>query len=289
MTAIGPLIAATIVTGDLDRASTAYRTGLGLRLVAEGRIGDQVAALWQTPTLADARWSLLATDRNGCGGLRLVEVPGATPVFEPLTSLGWAAAELSVIEPERLLEPLRRAGFQLLGKPRALGSNPAIRAMQIAGRDGEVLYLTDVRAYDGPMSVYRATRPVDRMFIAVLACRNVETARGFYEHRFAADRVSDRAVDVPVLRQAMDLPDDAVIRISSVQISGDCLIEFDQYPAVSHERPMKAGMPCGVAMITARAEAVDGSPIDMPPYDGAPAQMIRGREGEWIELIGSAP
>lgn len=277
------------MTGDLDRASAAYQAGLGRDLVAQGRVGDRLASVWQTPSLADVRWSLLAPDQDGIGGIRLVEAPGPLPGVRPLASLGWAAAELSVIAPERLLEPLQNAGFQILGGPRPLGSNPAIRALQAAGPDGEVLYLTDVRAYDGPMRLYRAQRPVDRMFIAVLACRDLATARGFYEDRFAADRVSDREVGVPILQQSLGLADDAKTRISSVQIAGDCLIEHDQYPPATPDRVTAAGLPCGIAMITARAETVEGPAIDMPPYNGAPVQLVRGREGEWVELVGVPP
>ncbi|MEM7445988.1 MAG: VOC family protein [Pseudomonadota bacterium] len=289
MTAIGPLLAATIVTGDLDRACAAYSAGLGMERIAEGQIGDQLASLWQTPDLSDARWAYLAPGDDSVGGLRLVEAPDPPPKVHPLTTFGWGAVELSVIEPERLKGPLEDAGFRILGAPRPLGSNPAIRAMQVAGPDGEVLYLTDVRAYEGSLDIHRATRPVDRAFIAVITCRDLPAARGFYEDRFAVRRVSDHEVDVPVLRDAMNLPDDGRIRISSLQMSGGCLIEHDQYPSSASERPTAAGLPCGIAMMTLRADIADGTPINLPPYNGASVQLRRGHEGEWIELVGAPP
>lgn len=237
--------------------------------------------------MAGANWSLLASDPSGIGGLRLIEVEGPAPQIPPLGSLGWAAAELSVIDPEGLQPKLEEAGFRVIGPPRPLGSNPSVRAMQVAGPSGEVLYLTDVRAYDGALDLHRACRPVDRLFIAVLACHELEDARGFYEGRFAAHRVSDRSVDVPVLRNCLSLPDDALIRISSLQISGGCLIEHDQYPETARVRPTIGGLPTGIAMMTVRAEDVDGPTIDGPPYGGAPVALVRGRQGEWIELVGA--
>ena len=287
MTAIGPLLAATIVTDDLGRSRAAYQRGLGLDVVAGGRIDKATASLWDLPAMAGADWSLLASDPGGVGGLRLIEVEGPAPQIPPLGSLGWAAAELSVIDPEGLQPKLEEAGFRVIGPPRPLGSNRSVRAMQVAGPSGEVLYLTDVRAYDGALDLHRARRRVDRLFIAVLACHDLEDARGFYEARFAADRISDRPVDVPVLRKCLNLSDDALIRISSLQISGGCLIEHDQYPETAHERPTIAGLPSGIAMMTVRAEDVEGPMIDGPPYGGAPVALVRGRQGELIELVGA--
>lgn len=286
MTAIGPFLAATIVTDDLGRSRAAYQRGLGLDVVADGRVDKATASLWGLPDMAGADWSLLASDPGGIGGLRLIEVAGPVPTSPPLGSLGWAAAELSVIDPEGLQPQLEEAGFRVLGPPRPLGSNPSVCAMQVAGPSGEVLYLTDVRAYDGALDLHRACRPIDRLFIAVLACHDLEDARGFYEARFAADRISDRSVDVPVLRNCLNLPDDALIRISSLQISGGCLIEHDQYPETARERPTIAGLPSGIAMMTVRADQVNGPAIDGPPYGGAPVELLRGRQGEWIELVG---
>lgn len=255
-------------------------------VVAAGQIDKTTASLWDLPNMAGANWSLLASDPSGIGGLRLIEVAGPVPEIPPLGSLGWAAAELSVIDPESLRPRLVEAGFRVLGVPRSLGSNPSVRAMQVAGPSGEVLYLTDVRAYDGDLDLHRARRPVDRLFISVLASHDLEDARGFYEERFAADRVSDRPVDVPVLRNCLNLTDDALIRISSLQISGGCLIEHDQYPKTARERPKTAGLPSGIAMMTVRAERVDGPRIGGPPYGGAQVELVRGRQGEWIELVG---
>lgn len=286
---MGPLLSATIVTGDLDRSRAAYQDGLGLECLAQGRIGDQLADLWQTPDMADARWALLAANPDGIGGLRLVEPPYPVPSIKPLASLGWAAAELSVADPKQLIGPLERAGFRVLGHPRPLGSNPAIQAMQIAGPDGEVVYLADVRAYDGPMDLLRAQRPVDRLFIAVLASRDLDAARGYYEDERGAVRASDRRVAVPVLHQSLDLADDATVRISSVQLSGGCLIEHDQFPTTAPRRPTVAGLPCGIAMVSVRAEKADGSSVEAPPYHGAPVQLVRGRAGELLELVGPCP
>jgi hypothetical protein len=206
-----------------------------------------------------------------------------------LTCLGWAAAELSVSNPESLVAPLERAGFRILGRPRMLGSNEAIQAMQIAGPDGEVLYLADVRAYEGSMSLHRATKPVDRLFIAVLACGDLDHARSFYEDRFGTARVSDREVAVPVLQQSLGLPDSATVRLSSVQLAGNCLVEHDQYPPTALDKERVAGLPCGIAMITVRADIADGRTIDAPPYNGAPVQMLHGGAGEWLELVGAQP
>lgn len=286
---LGPILAATIATTDLGRAVAAYGAGLGFRPVADGTVPAALARAWGAADLAGARWSLLAPDGQASpGALRLVTVPGPRRDARPLSSLGWAAAELSVADPDSLIPDLEGAGFRVLGPCRPLGSNPAIRAMQVAGPDGEVLYLTDIRAYDGALDLYRAERPVDRCFIAVLAAPDLDAARGWYEARFSVDRVSDRQVPVPVLTSAWGQGSDQAVRISSLQLAGGCLIETDGYPSETPPRPRSGGLPLGIAAMSFLTDGAGGTPIDMPPYDGRPVAVHRGAAGELIELVGAA-
>jgi len=285
---LGPILHATIACRDLDRSLAAYRSLLGWPICDAGAISGAVAGFWRCPDLAGARWAMLGPDETALGCIRLVEIGAASPPV-PLTTTGWAAAELSCADLDGLAATAPMAGFRVLGAPAPLGSNPAIRAMQLAGPDGEVLYLTDIRSYDGALDLYRAGRAADRVFIAVLASTDLEAARGFYENRYAAPRISDCEVAVPVLRAAQGLGGSATHRISSLQLAGSCLIECDGYPAASAPRGRARGLPLGVAMITAAGPAgAAGRVLDDAPYGGAAAVLATGAAGEWLEIVEGA-
>jgi catechol 2,3-dioxygenase-like lactoylglutathione lyase family enzyme len=284
----GPILAATVATGDLDHAIRCYTAGLGLSVIDGGEVSAALAAAWGAGDLAGARWAGLAGGGDEIGGLRLVETGGPAVDALPLASLGWAAAELSVAGVDHRVRVMTEAGFRVLGAPRPLGSNPDIRAAQLAGPDGEALYITDVSAHDGAVALRRATRPVDRCFIAVLASADLEAARGCYEGTFGTRRVSDRQVGIPVLTARLGLAPGETVRISSQQLAGDCLIEIDAYPPATPPRPMRRGLAAGVAMMTFAGPA-NGPPGPAAwPYRGRPTEMRRGGAGELIELVGAA-
>jgi catechol 2,3-dioxygenase-like lactoylglutathione lyase family enzyme len=284
---LGPILAATIVTADVDKAERVYRAGLGLMVIASGRLSAAIAAAWGAPDLAGARWIGLASTSEGLGGLRLVEVPDRPADALPLASLGWAATEISVIDVDGRAATMDKAGFRVISPPLPLGSNSQIRAAQFAGPDGEAIYVTDVRAYEGPFEVRHAEHPVEGCFIAVLAAADLDAARHFYETGYGTRRVTDRPVVVPCLTKQLALADGEMVRISSQQLDGGCLLEIDAYPPRTPPRPRASGLPAGVAMMTFAGPA-DGpaGPAEWP-YRGRPTQTVRGAAGELIELVGT--
>ena len=141
---------------------------------------------------------------------------------------------------------LSSAGFRILRQPAALKSSAALRAAQVVGPAGEVVYLTqrlkDLEAFDLPAPV----RDVDRAFVAVLATKRIETARAPYE-ALGGRRASDHLVAIGVLNDAFGLPVDHRQRLSSVQLDGQCLVEIDEYPSgVEPSARLQGELPWGV-------------------------------------------
>jgi catechol 2,3-dioxygenase-like lactoylglutathione lyase family enzyme len=286
---LGPIIAATIATADIERAAEVYRAGMGLGVFASGHLCASAASAWGTPDLAGARWIGLNSGGDELGALRLVEVPDLPADPLPLASLGWAATEISVIDVDARASAMADAGFEVLSPPLPLGSNPNIRAAQFAGPDREAIYVTDLRSYQGVFDVRRATRPVDRCFIAVLAAGDLEAARDFYETTYGTCRVTDRPVIVPALTRQLRLAEGEQVRISSQQIDEGCLIEIDAYPVGTPERAKAGGLPAGVAMMSFSGGARGPCGPDDWPYRGRPVDVVRGAAGELIEVIGEGP
>lgn len=276
MATLGPIHSVTIATTDLAASVAAYEAGFGFVTIERADLAADVAEVALAPALdgASTAWLVPAPEAAATrqGGIRLIEVPGPLPDAAPLRSLGWAAAEFSVQDPDALVPRLEEAGFTLLGEPRPLGSNRAIRACQMAGPNGEGLYLTDVRAYAGALALHKARVPVDRCFIAVLATDALEDTRAVYEARPGASRVSDREVEVPVLRARLGLADGVTTRISSVAIGGDCLVEIDAYPTGTPARAMAAGrLPAGIGLVRFAGAS-----------RGLTAAPTQGARGEWL-------
>lgn len=284
-TSAGPILWITLSTPDLDASLSAWAAGLGLTVVEQGVVSDRLAGAYGAPALSGARWALLG---GRLGGIRLIESAAGAEEDAPLASQGWAAAELSVADADAACGRAIGAGFRALGAPRPLGSNPAIRAGQVAVPGGGALYLTDIRAYDGPLDLWRAARAVDRAFIAVLASEDLDRDRDWLEAEGVGARVTDRPVKVPVLQDSLGLEEDETIRISSVQLEGGCLIEIDAYPEGTPQRRTREGWPAGVAMVTlATASAPDGArPCPEPPYDGRAARVDRLPGGAMLERVG---
>ena len=286
---LGPIVSITIPVPDLGVAEGLYAEWFGFRAIARGNFADAVAKHWNLPGLAGRAWRYLVSSGSASllGGLRLIDSGPIPPPLPPLTSIGWAAAELSVMNVDKLSVHLQQSPFKIIGYPRALGSNAAIRAMQVAGPYGEVFYLTDVRAYKGPLSLNSATCPVDHTFIVVLAAKDLNTARRFYETRFGIRRVSDDKIVIPVLNDAFGAPTGTLYHISSQQLVGGNLIEIDEYPPTAVMRePLSCGLPPGIAMVTIAKEGAAARFRDVADLIGSCGDTIIGGAGELLESIG---
>src|SRR5690606_18824638 len=98
------------------------------------------------------------------------------PEYAPLRTFGWAAIEICVQDTlttfARMSEP--DCPFEVIGPPRELDGMPMIFPMQVKGPDGEIVYLTQIRSDPPGMALPRAESAIDRLFILVLACSDLQ-------------------------------------------------------------------------------------------------------------------
>jgi hypothetical protein len=141
------LAGVTIVTPDLDIAVEAYASWLGYVPDTISIAGDELARLWGVPQAASAKMAVLRPKSGEPRFIRLIEGQ-PDPIFQPLRHYGWPAAEIIVENVDLLAERLGRIGspFQIIGPPAVLDFDftDKIKAMQVVGPAGEVLYLTEV-------------------------------------------------------------------------------------------------------------------------------------------------
>jgi hypothetical protein len=279
---VGPILAGVVTTPDVDRSAAAYRHGLGMATVDAGTIDARTAARWRAPAATGARYAVLAPIAGVGGAIWLVEAP-PTPGYVPLRTYGWAALELSVADADAAVDGLG-PDFTTLRAPAPLtgAAGPALRAAQVLGPAGEVLYLTEIRGelppFELPAPPDPAVAAVDGVYIAVYAARDLDRARDWWETALPVRRCSDRQGAIGVLNQAFGLPASTTHRLSSLQLSGRSVVEIDQYPPDARPRPVLPGaLPPGVAVVVVAAPPPHGETRGEP-------RVWRSPDGALLDL-----
>jgi catechol 2,3-dioxygenase-like lactoylglutathione lyase family enzyme len=216
--------------------------------------------------------------------------------YRPLTTFGWNGIELIVDDPDGLHAKLKDSPFRVIGEPAPLGAYPSIRAFQVVGPSGEVLYLT---AETGDRSRSLLPLPngeVGRIFIMVVAGPDIEALLDFYTTPFGLTRNKPRSVPVGVVIRAQSLAPGTGLPLTTTRLAqhGN-LIEFDGYSPNAGPRPMPEGdLPLGIVSTSFAVRKLDELKLNSlaPPkrlpglaYGGNHAASVRGPAGEWVELI----
>lgn len=292
---LGPILAITVTTEDAKASSEMYERAFGFKLLEEGSVSWKESLCWKAPATNGRKFSIVGYPGQH-GAVRFVEGLHP-PSYQPLRQVGWAALEMAVTDVEAVVSDIEIAGFEILRRPQSLKSSPALRAAQILGPSGEVIYLTqqlkDLPGFDLPTPLH----PTDCVFVAVLGTHQLEKARAVYES-LGGQRASDHPVAIGVINDAYGLDVGNKHRISSVQLAGKCLIEIDQYPDAAKQPSHSAGeLPWGVAMVTLLSSGIDSisslSPLrllehgESRAFGGVHRLILCGVEGEIIELIDS--
>lgn len=283
------LRAATLLTADPDATSRLYQTWFGYRLLESGEIAESLAQSWDAPAMAGRRYHVLGPGSGAPVYLRLIA--GAKPPgYQPLRTYGWGAIELCVSDVQSLHERLKPSPFTIIGPPKSLDGAPAIWPMQVQGPDGEIIFLTEIRADEPHARLPRAACAVDALFIAVHACADLGLTRAWFETTFGLQGAPAFELAYTTLSRAFGLPATQKHKIAVLSHGTDAFLQLDQYPAAATICPTTAAeLPPGVAIITFLAPGPISAPPTFPPgmlYAGAPCQFTRTPDGALIELLG---
>lgn len=291
---LGRISTVTVNAPDLPATVAAYQRHLGYRVVQDGALGHEVARCWGRPRLASHRCVLMEPASGAETYLRFVQ-GAAYPAYEPLACVGWNAAEIIVRDVDALAARLAGSPFRVIGPPANLSFSDKIRAMQVVGPAGEVLYLTQISEKLAAFDTPEAASEVDRVFIVILGGTSLDALQDYYHRQFGLARAPVMPSVVSVISARYGLPRDFRHPIAALQLRGQCYIEADQLPAGAAARPCEPGqLPPGIAMVTFEVERLPPdlpSALDSlaeppgPPYDGRPARACVGATGELIELV----
>ncbi len=293
---------ATLTVADLPAAQARYQDFLDYRTVEAGVLDGGLAASWCAPGAAGRAYAVLAPASGAEIFLRLVEQP-PHPDYRPLRTYGWAAIEICVQDVLGAHARMQQSPFRVIGPPREIEGLAAIYPMQVQGPDGEIVYLTQIRgdlpAYDLP----RATAPIDRLFIFVLACADMGATIRFASEKLGIGLGREMQIVYTMLADAFGAPRDQLHTIATGVHGRDVFLEFDQYPPQATPRPqhrdlLAPGMAVGSFLLPdfeARLQAL-GPWLITPPhahpgvvYGGGRAATLRGPDGTLFEVVEPIP
>ena len=288
---IDKIMMVTISCSDLEVAREAYCRCLFHEVAGEGQIPEELARLWGLEAVAGAEYALLAPEADDRHFIRLIQTE-AGPDYRPFTTFGWNAVEIAVSDVDALADSLADSPFAVIGPPCDLSFTDKIRACQVMGPAGEILYLTQIKGPVPGFELPRTGRPVAHCFVMILGAADMGGAKTFYCEQLGAADSPVIEARLTVLSAAFGLPREHRHKISALALNPGYLIEVDEFPATAVNRRQRTGsLPPGIAIVSldcnnppnVRCDKVSG--LDSPPYNGKQVGFCKGPCGEMLELV----
>jgi len=283
---LGPVLSATIISAHYQQSIEAWCQYLGQHLHSQDSVTHTTAQHWGYPDLAGQQFSWLANEL-GEPWLKIVDSPNSS-IRVPFTIYGWLSLEVSVQDVDELYKSLLNSPFKIIGEPANLDVSNDIRAMQVVGPDGEVLYLTEVKAEVPPFELPFARCAVDRLFIPVAIVKNRDQALKLY-HTYAHTKDFQFDTKITVINQALGLDIEQRHPVATVQLAGKTLVELDEVAdldlAENHPNIPITGISFVSFAVKAFANSAASYQVDDGPHIGQQGLYINDHAGQSVELI----
>ncbi|MNV46474.1 hypothetical protein D3C71_1383070 [compost metagenome] len=271
---------ATLIAPRLESVVAAYTTQLAMRLHERSTLtaGDAVALDLQHLIGAPLAW---LANSLGEPVLRVIEDPQAV-VGEPMFRHGWLSLEVLVGDIDTLAAGLQ-APFKVLGAAANLELSDAIRAAQVLGPCGELLYLTQIKAPVPPFDLPMTDATVASTFIGVMTTPDREASQRAWSALLGA---KGWAFDtkITVLNRAYGKPLEGRYPVVVIPMPGQCMVEIDQVELPHVETTRCAGQ----HSLCLRLPAVDDATLRDAGWQVTAVgnrRCLRGPAGEHVELI----
>lgn len=292
---LGAICCATITCASLETAYAFYAGTLGFIVVESSVISAALATHWRAPACIGANTVLMQQPASTGTFIRFVEDQAAT-TLTPYTTLGWAALEFSVASSDAAVEAAEKSGFRVIGASQDLAfSEGALRAGQVEGAFGEVLYFTQVRFQLDNYTLPIAAVPLGPMFIVISAVPTVPGAYDDYSSQFGMITKDPFEAEVPFIAVFQGRAIDTPFRFGALELVPESYLEVDEMgPDVPRRHRPDGRLPAGIAMISFGTEAIDpflqhpNAVVTCPDgglYQGRRSLLVDGPYGELIEII----
>ena len=277
---LGPVIMGTLLTRDLAACIIAYEKFLHAHVHRQAKVSEAQAEFWGLPHLAGCAYALL-NNKLGDPFLRIVEDPMCT-VVDTLKQTGWMALEIVVVDVDAIAASLDGSPFDVLRPVADLSLSDKIRAVQVRGPAGEILYLTQIKGQVPPFKLPVARCAVDKVFIPVLCTHDRAASLSFYE-TLAGNTGLSFDTKITVVNQAYGYDIDRNHPVATLQLKGNTLIEIDQ---IDEAKTPETAPSAGILMVTFAVNALPEDGVRKNCPTGRKCSMIkRGVSGEILELV----
>ena len=232
------IVHATLLTPSLEHTLAAYVAQLSLTVTARGTLDADAASVLGLPELRGAPLAWLLNP-EGEPILRVIEDPQAI-VGEPMFRHGWLSLEVLVGDIDTLAAGLQPP-FRVLGAPADLDLSPAIRASQVLGPCGELLYLTQIKAPVPPFELPMTEAVVAVPFIGVMTTPDRGVSRAAWA---ALSGAPGWAFDtrITVLNRAYGRELGGRYPVAVVPMLGKCMVEIDEVELPTAPATRAAGL-----------------------------------------------
>lgn len=262
------ITAVTLVVPKLDQSLKVY-CELGYPLLERGHLEASDAAVQRDSRFGACAFARLSLSAELGQVLELVEYPSCAPKA-PFEAVGWAAIELLVLDLDEAYRKVQSLGLSILGKPKSLSFTDNIRAMQVLGPAGELIYFTEQRAPVAGWPLPQARTQYDQCFVVILCSHRIEVSNRFYADLFQRPEPAVIKSRVVGLSMQANLPEDTLHSISAMSLRSGHWLEFDQGVCTEIRRDSDI-----VAGIFSIGITVDGS-VGMP--DGLAVPIGAGKD-----------
>ena len=274
------IIHATLIAPDLQQVCDAYVAQLDLQVQQQGTLSTDDAAALDLHDLAGAPLAWL-TNSAGEPVLRVIEDPAAV-VAEPMFRHGWLSLEVLVGDIDTLAAGLQPP-FKVLGAAANLELSDAIRAAQVLGPCGELLYLTQIKAQVPPFDLPMTDASVANTFIGVMTTPDRDASQHAWSALLGA---KGWAFDtkITVLNRAYGKPLEGRFPVAVVPMPGQCMVEIDQVALPAAAKVRHAGQ-YSLALRLPAADDVLLREAGWQVCAVGERRSLRGPAGEHVELL----
>jgi hypothetical protein len=274
------IVHATLIAPDLQQVCDAYVAQLAMQVQQRATLSAEDAAALDLPDLTGAASAWLANS-TGEAVLRVIEDPHAI-VAEPMFRHGWLSLEVLVGDIDVLAAGLH-APFKVVGPAANLELSDAIRAAQVLGPCGELLYLTQIKAAVPPFDLPMTDAAVASTFIGVMTTPDREASQRAWSALLGA---KGWAFDtrITVLNRAYGRALEGRYPVAVVPMPGQCMVEIDQVDLPASAKLRHAGQ----YSLGLRLPAVDVAVLAEAGWvvmDAGERRSLRGPAGEHVELL----
>jgi hypothetical protein len=274
------IVHATLLAPRLSAVCDAYIGQLAMQIHSQGTLGDEDAKALDLADLVGAPMARLANEA-GEPVLRVIEDPKAV-VAEPMHRHGWLSLEVLVGDVDALTAGLS-APFNVLGAPANLELSDAIRAAQVLGPCGEMLYLTQIKAPVPPFDLPMTEATLASTFIGVMTTPSREASQRAWSALLDAKGWAFET-KITVLNRAYGKALEGRYPVAVVPMPGQCMVEIDEVVLPPPSTARFAGQYSLCLRLPVVADATLQDAGWHVQAIGA-RRSLRGPAGEHVELL----